>query len=668
MDLAILNAYDSVRDLASKPFKAICYAPFTSMFFDTFGLVRTCCVNRRYILGDINKQRLDDIWNGEKTRKIRQAMKDYDLRLGCEHCEWQMNDGNFSDAKAFYSSLHAAKYDEYSVGEDGVYWPSNLEFNLSNTCNLECATCFGEFSSSIRSRREKLPPLPRPYKDEFFDDLEKYIPHVRSAQFLGGEPFLIVEHFRVWEMMVKDGAQLQQVSITTNGTIYNKKVQWVLDNLPVAITMSMDGVTKKTFEAIRVNAKHEEVLENFARFNEYMGHRKGWLTINFTLSRLNWFELADMLLFAEANGAGLCIPTLVAPEKYSMYTLTRQELEPIIIELEKRDAELREKLVKNRNVWSATLDALRHRLQSADSKLAILDLQAGTAERGDVLADQVAKAKVNGQSSKAEPKASTARPPKTESAPSRAAARAAAETSGPNPSLPSGPFSLDQAIRDLAKRLAEQLVRELSAETHKLLLGREEGLSSLVNSLTLESALATYEPAEEEPGEEEPAEMVAGGTQAAAFRGVAPRSIEQQLFAEAQARSALEKWGTGQVEIIHGDADDNILEVISPTATFLDLGLDLVGLKIDRAHALLLDRFGENMQAEPIDPESMEKMDRVVRFGTGGEPAVTLRVIILPTFDDHQRLAGVKMFVARQSNDILFAGSGAGNQAPPTER
>ncbi|MBK8706476.1 MAG: hypothetical protein IPN33_24860 [Saprospiraceae bacterium] len=34
--------------------------------------------------------------------------------------------------------------------EEAVNYPRCLEFELSNTCNLECAMCFGEFSSSIR--------------------------------------------------------------------------------------------------------------------------------------------------------------------------------------------------------------------------------------------------------------------------------------------------------------------------------------------------------------------------------------------------------------------------------------------------------------------------------------------------------------------------------------
>jgi radical SAM protein with 4Fe4S-binding SPASM domain len=380
MDLKIVEAYNRVRQIDYQPFRALCYAPFTSLFFDTFGLVRACCVNRRYILGDINKERLDDIWNGERSRKLREALVVDDLKLGCEHCEWQLKDGNFSEERAAYSSLHALKYDAFPVAGDGKYWPTNLEFNLSNTCNLECVTCFGEFSSSIRSRREKLPPLPRPYKDSFFEDLEKYIPHVKSAQFLGGEPFLINEHFRVWDMMIEAGV-LESCEITTNGTIFNDRVKRILDHLPVSITMSMDGVTKETFEKIRVNAEYDVFIENFHRYDEYSKKWGRWVNINFTLSRLNWRELPDMLLFAEKHGSSVSICTLVAPEVFSLYTMSAGELESVIRELDDRNAEMLEKLSFNRATWTVTVNNLRHRLEHADQKLEVLELQVETAHR-----------------------------------------------------------------------------------------------------------------------------------------------------------------------------------------------------------------------------------------------------------------------------------------------
>lgn len=54
-------------------------------------------------------------------------------------------------------------------------WPRQMEFSVSNTCNLQCVMCNGEWSSSIRSQREGLPPLPKVYDDAFFDGLRDFL-------------------------------------------------------------------------------------------------------------------------------------------------------------------------------------------------------------------------------------------------------------------------------------------------------------------------------------------------------------------------------------------------------------------------------------------------------------------------------------------------------------
>ena len=59
MDPAIRQAYDATRDFADKGFRSGCYAPFVSMYFNTFGDVIACCKNQTFVLGNIAEQRLD---------------------------------------------------------------------------------------------------------------------------------------------------------------------------------------------------------------------------------------------------------------------------------------------------------------------------------------------------------------------------------------------------------------------------------------------------------------------------------------------------------------------------------------------------------------------------------------------------------------------------------
>lgn len=363
-----LAAYDATRDFSDKRVRSVCYAPFISLYFDQLGFVRVCCQNTMHTVGNIAEQSLDEIWHGEKIKSLRRALMDYDFKLGCRFCEWQLKDGDF--ATSFMRT-----FDEFPVNEVDPDWPVRMEFSVSNTCNLECIMCNGEWSSSIRSRREQLAPLPKPYGDRFFDQLRKYLPHLKAAKFLGGEPFLAQESLRIWNMMVEDNLGHIQCHVTTNGTQYNAKVQRILDVLPVSFSISMDGVTKETVESVRVNARHEALLDNFQRFHAYARARGTYIGLTFCLMQKNWHEFGEYLLFADRWGCPVAINTVIQPLSLSLHVLPKEELAEVVRQMDAQDAELRPKLTLNRQVWVDQLERLRHRLGTKIENLYFVPLK-----------------------------------------------------------------------------------------------------------------------------------------------------------------------------------------------------------------------------------------------------------------------------------------------------
>lgn len=363
MQLAIIDEYNATRNLAKKPFHAVCYAPWTSMVFDPLGKVRACCVNFDYPLGDVSKERLDDIWNSERIGRLRQALMNYDLQFGCHYCERKLSTGTFQKEFVDAATLMTSKFERFDVEFEAPFWPKHLEFHLSNRCNLECVMCTGNFSSGIRKKRELLPPLPMAYDDRFFDDLQKYLPHLKMTQYLGGEPFIIPEMYRIWDMLI-DQKLRPHCHITTNGTVWGPKVERVLESLPVAVAVSMDGITKETFEKIRINARFERVVENFRRFRDHRAKYYFETVINFTMSRMNWHELPDMLLFAEDEGVKLHVLDLYFPESMSVYTLPASDLSLVIEQLERSVDQLSNRLRINARVLETKLFELRHRLDT----------------------------------------------------------------------------------------------------------------------------------------------------------------------------------------------------------------------------------------------------------------------------------------------------------------
>lgn len=373
LDPSSIAGYEAARDLTGKTFRSACYAPYTSVYFNTNGDVVACCKNTSYVLGNVADESLEQIWRGKKAQAMRKAMRDYKLGIGCDFCEWQIKGGQ-------YDQVYATMFDQFPASE-GAEWPAMMEFTLSNTCNLACIMCYGVLSSTIRAHREKLPPLPRAYGDSFFTDLRKFLPQLKIAKFFGGEPFLGQENYRVWDMMIEDGIQIP-CHITTNATTWNKKVEAVLQALPCVIHVSLDGTTKQTVESIRVNTVHEELLENVERFLAYSRTRPGAaMSLTYCLMRQNWHEFGDYLKFGEQRGLRVFINTVLDPANCSLYTLPAEELKTIAQKMEEMDRRHGYSALQlNGGVWTSAISAL-HKNATERQRESIAEFKQAGIER-----------------------------------------------------------------------------------------------------------------------------------------------------------------------------------------------------------------------------------------------------------------------------------------------
>jgi MoaA/NifB/PqqE/SkfB family radical SAM enzyme/tetratricopeptide (TPR) repeat protein len=352
----IRRADETLRNFAGKAVKSACYAPFVQLYLTPTGEVLACCRNQTFILGDLREQRLAEIWNGGKISALRKALTEYKFNLGCTYCQWESHRRGDSFAIRLMS-------DHLPVLSPDPVWPSVIEFNGSNTCNLECIMCCGENSSSIRANLQGLPPLPKIYDDRFFEDLRSFLPHLQFINILGGEPFLSAETHRIWDMMIEEGL-LVPCRVTTNGTQFNQKVERAIRAVPMHITLSLDGVTKETYESIRHRANFETVISNLHRFHAYTRERGTNFGISYCLMRQNWREVGDIALLAEELDCELSIVMVAGPSLPSLFTLPPRELREIVGQIEKIGDTVLPRLRRHRNAWEETV---RHLLAATDT-------------------------------------------------------------------------------------------------------------------------------------------------------------------------------------------------------------------------------------------------------------------------------------------------------------
>jgi MoaA/NifB/PqqE/SkfB family radical SAM enzyme len=359
MDAETLAQYNNSRSIADKAVPSLCYAPHTNLFFDFWGDVRACCWNTKHTLGNVLRESIDDIWHGQQVQILRQALEGMQFGPGCGSCEQQTAGG-------WIANPSMRDFDRFPVSEPVPEWPKRMEFSISNACNLECIMCNGNFSSRIRARREHRPAHQMMYPPAFFESLRKYLPHLIRAKFLGGEPFLVREYYNIWDMMIADGMKTG-VHVTTNGTIYNAKVERVLNALRFSIAISLDGATKKTVESIRVNANYDEQMRNFKLFREYTRARKTNLSLTYCFMPQNWFEFGDYCLFAEEWGCNVGVNTVTRPPGNAVGNLPADELRLMLETMERQSADVEPKLKMNRAVWLGEIDRVRKHLLRAEA-------------------------------------------------------------------------------------------------------------------------------------------------------------------------------------------------------------------------------------------------------------------------------------------------------------
>lgn len=340
---AALAAYD--LDRQAMPGEPFCHAPFVNLHFSHGGTALACCHNRTYTLGTYPEDSVADMWNGERAQQLRQAVAGNDLSQGCQLCARQLlardlvglNDmaGSYADSvsRAFWKRIQ-----EDGLGLDEfARVPRKLEFEIHNSCNLECVMCHGAASSSIRKHRDALPALASPYDEAFVDQLSPYLPDVHQAGFTGGEPFLIPLYYKIWER-IADRNRGMLLLLVTNGTTLNDRVRRVVEDLDFVINVSVDSIVKETYESIRKGASLKLVLENSRYFADVMARKGRPFIWRCCVMRQNWREMPEMVRFCDDNGIRITFNQVEFPLDFSLHTLSPSELREIVDYLRTADA------------------------------------------------------------------------------------------------------------------------------------------------------------------------------------------------------------------------------------------------------------------------------------------------------------------------------------------
>lgn len=217
--------------------------------------------------------------------------------------------------------------------------PFKIKFESSTLCNLKCVMC-----PLTKGLSRKTGVLKFENFKKVFDEIK--VPYLNLTGL--GEPLMNPDIFRIIKYAKKSGSL---VKLDTNATILTEEnIKKLLDSSPTFISVSLDGVDKKTYESIRKGANFEKVIFNLKKLVELRNKTKSPTKIHlfFVFQKNNINDLIKFLEFGNSIGVDAINGTFAISfgkaNNKEKILFDRENLSKILEELNKTKKKLKVKL------------------------------------------------------------------------------------------------------------------------------------------------------------------------------------------------------------------------------------------------------------------------------------------------------------------------------------
>ena len=305
--------YNMQRQLGCDP--TVCHVPMRSLYFGLEGIVTACCFNRNFTLGRFPENSIEEIIHGEKRKTLQKHLSETNFSHGCQFCKDMIASGDYMSVGARFADIFP----------DNGDLPSEMVFELDNTCNLRCEMCSAKFSSAHDNGKRTTFPYDTEY---FIEQLKPFIPYLIETKFLGGEPFLSDIYPKIWELIIEQNPKCK-IRVQSNGTILNEKVKSILQRGNFQIGLSIDTLNPEHYAKIRNGAKIEKTLENLEFFKHICKKNGDYINISVCPMKENRFDIPELVKFC--NGKDIFIYfNSVSTENFTLSELSGQEIDELI--------------------------------------------------------------------------------------------------------------------------------------------------------------------------------------------------------------------------------------------------------------------------------------------------------------------------------------------------
>lgn len=202
------------------------------------------------------------LFNTKHLKNARKQMLNGEKPSECDYC-WRIEEnGDTSDR--LYKSIEPWALPSYdrvvaSTGDEDVF-PSYLEVDFSNVCNMKCVYCGPEFSSKWVSELKQKGPMKlmegtpdetwaqgwqdldslsykqseeNPYVTAFWEWFPEAYTHLKEYRITGGEPLMSKETFRSIDWLIANPNPELQFSMNSNLCVPDKIWDKFIDKLEI---------------------------------------------------------------------------------------------------------------------------------------------------------------------------------------------------------------------------------------------------------------------------------------------------------------------------------------------------------------------------------------------------------------------------------------------------
>lgn len=281
-----LDDFKGQHLMTNKRVNGICTYPFESLQYTINGNVTPCCWSTKYVLGNMYKDEMVDIWNSERMQDFRKTIYDGSYKFcDLEHCPKLRISTEDNDVPL----------DDKIIKEKPVVieqLPKVLELHYDQTCNLKCPTCRTEIINHNSLKHEN---------DEILQNLR---PFAEVITFGGvGDPF-VSNHIRsfLFSVTYEEISKVKVIGIVTNALLFNKalweNISPAVKSKTLEISISIDAATLETYELNR-GGDWNTLLENL-QFISSLDFQD--VTISMVVQKNNYKEMKDFILIARKFG------------------------------------------------------------------------------------------------------------------------------------------------------------------------------------------------------------------------------------------------------------------------------------------------------------------------------------------------------------------------------